>query len=136
VQYKILYKYEFLQAHCVELLKRSRTKFSLPFLDIPTSFYEFWNLNCFLLFKTNRKDLKDTRTAGRKASWASAWRPGPAKEASRMPAQVTRGPHTWQHGGLLAGGPVYPGSTSGAPVWHQEMWRSVGLNREVGRRQG
>jgi hypothetical protein len=39
---ELLYKYEFGQAHCEELTKTSPTKFSLPFLDIPTSFYEFW----------------------------------------------------------------------------------------------
>jgi hypothetical protein len=39
---KILHKCEFCQAHCVELPKMSLTKFSLPFLDIPTSFYGFW----------------------------------------------------------------------------------------------
>jgi hypothetical protein len=38
----ILYKCGFCQAHCVDLTKRSPTKFSFPFLDIPTSFYEFW----------------------------------------------------------------------------------------------
>jgi hypothetical protein len=39
---EILHKYEFGQAHCVDLTKRSSKKFSLPFLDTPTSFYEFW----------------------------------------------------------------------------------------------
>jgi hypothetical protein len=47
VYHKILYKCEFGQAHCVELLKRSPTKFSLPFLDIPISFYEFWKFELF-----------------------------------------------------------------------------------------
>jgi hypothetical protein len=41
----ILHKYEFDQAHFVALTKRSPTKFSLPFLDIPTSFYEFWKFS-------------------------------------------------------------------------------------------
>jgi hypothetical protein len=39
---RILHKCEFDQAHCIDLTKRSSTKFSLPFLDIPISFYEFW----------------------------------------------------------------------------------------------
>jgi hypothetical protein len=43
----MMHKYEFGQAHYVELLKRSPTKFSLPFLDIPTSFYEFWKFELF-----------------------------------------------------------------------------------------
>jgi hypothetical protein len=38
---EILHKYEVGQAHCVDLTKRSSTKFSLPFLNTP-SFYEFW----------------------------------------------------------------------------------------------
>jgi hypothetical protein len=38
----ILHKCEFDQAHYIDLTKRSSTKFCLPFLDIPTSFYEFW----------------------------------------------------------------------------------------------
>jgi hypothetical protein len=44
---KILHKCEFSHAHCVELLKRSPTKFSLPFFNIPTSFYEFWKFELF-----------------------------------------------------------------------------------------
>jgi hypothetical protein len=35
---RILHKCEFGQAHCIDLTKRGLTKFSLPFLDIPTSF--------------------------------------------------------------------------------------------------
>jgi hypothetical protein len=38
---KLLHKYEFGQAHCEELTKRNPIKFSFPFLNIPTSFYEF-----------------------------------------------------------------------------------------------
>jgi hypothetical protein len=38
----ILYKCDFGQPQCVDLTKRSPKKFSLPFLDIPKSFYEFW----------------------------------------------------------------------------------------------
>jgi hypothetical protein len=38
----ILHKCEFDQAHCVDLTKKSPTKFSLLFLDILISFYEFW----------------------------------------------------------------------------------------------
>jgi hypothetical protein len=39
---EILHKYELGEAHCVDLTKWSSTKFSLPFLDTPISFYEFW----------------------------------------------------------------------------------------------
>jgi hypothetical protein len=42
LQNEILHKCEFGQAHCIDLTKRSPTKFILPFLDIPISFYEFW----------------------------------------------------------------------------------------------
>jgi hypothetical protein len=38
---ELLQKYEFGQSHCVDLTKRSQIKFIFPFLDIPTSFYEF-----------------------------------------------------------------------------------------------
>jgi hypothetical protein len=44
---ELLHKYEFGQAHSEELTKRSPTKFSFPFLDIPTSFYEFWKFEMF-----------------------------------------------------------------------------------------
>jgi hypothetical protein len=44
---ELLHKYEFSQAHCVELTKRNPTKFSFLFLDIPTSFYEFWKFELF-----------------------------------------------------------------------------------------
>jgi hypothetical protein len=39
---EILHKSEFGQVHCIDLTSRSPTKFSWPFLDIPTSFYKFW----------------------------------------------------------------------------------------------
>jgi hypothetical protein len=39
---EILHKCEFGQAHCLDLTKRSPIKFSLPFLNIPTSFYKIW----------------------------------------------------------------------------------------------
>jgi hypothetical protein len=39
---EILHKSEFGQVHYIDLSKRSLTKFRLPFLDIHTSFYEFW----------------------------------------------------------------------------------------------
>jgi hypothetical protein len=39
---EILHKCEFGQAHSIDLTKRSPKKFSLPFLDIPTSLYGFW----------------------------------------------------------------------------------------------
>jgi hypothetical protein len=38
---ELLHKYEFGQAHCVDLTKRSPIKFSLKFLGISTVFYEF-----------------------------------------------------------------------------------------------
>jgi hypothetical protein len=38
---KLLHKYEFGQAHCVELTKMSLPKFSLQFLGIFTVSYEF-----------------------------------------------------------------------------------------------
>jgi hypothetical protein len=38
----ILHKCKCGQAHCVDMTKRSPTKFSLPFLHILTSFYKFW----------------------------------------------------------------------------------------------
>jgi hypothetical protein len=44
---KILHKCEFNQAQWVELLKKSPTKFSLSFFDIPTSFYKFWKFELF-----------------------------------------------------------------------------------------
>jgi hypothetical protein len=37
----LMHKYKFSQAHCVELLKKMSTKFSLQFLDILSSFYKF-----------------------------------------------------------------------------------------------
>jgi hypothetical protein len=59
---EILHKYEFGQGHCVDLNRRSPKKFSLPFLDIPTSFYEFWKFECYL----NKKEtvLKTVHSAG------------------------------------------------------------------------
>jgi hypothetical protein len=44
---ELLYKYEFGQAHYQEQTKRTPTKFSFPFFDIPTSFYEFWKFELF-----------------------------------------------------------------------------------------
>jgi hypothetical protein len=48
----LLYKSEFGQAHCIEWFKSINTKFTLPFLNNPTSFYKFlkvctifWDLN-------------------------------------------------------------------------------------------
>jgi hypothetical protein len=37
----LLHKSEFGQAHCIELLIRVHSKFTLSFLDLPTSFYDF-----------------------------------------------------------------------------------------------
>jgi hypothetical protein len=36
------HKSEFGQAHCVEWFNIIHTKFTLPFLDNPTSFYKIW----------------------------------------------------------------------------------------------
>jgi hypothetical protein len=44
---ELLHKYEFGQAHCEYLTKRSLTKFSFVFFDIPTSFCEFWKFELF-----------------------------------------------------------------------------------------
>jgi hypothetical protein len=44
---KILLKCEFDESHWLELLNIIHTKFSLTFLDIPTSFYEFWKFDLF-----------------------------------------------------------------------------------------
>jgi hypothetical protein len=41
---ELLHKHDFGQAHCVDLTKRSPTKFSLQFLGISTVFYEFQKL--------------------------------------------------------------------------------------------
>jgi hypothetical protein len=38
----LLHKSGFGQAHCAWSFKSIHTKFSLHFLDTPTSFYEFW----------------------------------------------------------------------------------------------
>jgi hypothetical protein len=38
---KLLHKWEFDQAHWVEWFKSIHTKFTFPFLDNLTSFYEF-----------------------------------------------------------------------------------------------
>jgi hypothetical protein len=40
-------KYKFGQAQCVKMLKGMPTKFNLQFLDILSSFYEFWKLELF-----------------------------------------------------------------------------------------
>jgi hypothetical protein len=43
----LLHKCKFCQARCVGLLKRITMKFSLPFLDTPSSFYKFWKFELF-----------------------------------------------------------------------------------------
>jgi hypothetical protein len=95
------------QAQCVEFLKRSPTKFSLLFLDIHTSFYEFW---------------KFEREAGRQAGWALTWRLGPAEEAARGPRM-----------GRVSTGPVVAGRRQGAAVKHQwDSWVALGRLRRDG----
>jgi hypothetical protein len=70
---KIVHKCEFCQSHCVELFKRVHTKFILPFLDIPTSFYEFWNLHYFLVIKSFEKRLKiATQCRAESGPWPTA----------------------------------------------------------------
>jgi hypothetical protein len=44
------------QAHYVEWFKSIHTKFSLPFLDIPTSFYEFWKFDTIAGIYLNKKE--------------------------------------------------------------------------------
>jgi hypothetical protein len=89
-------------------------------LDIPTSFYEFWNLKQFLEFKTIKNELKFARpkpphgysprpdglprAVSQKASWATAWQPSPATDAARVlcahmrghQAQAARGAAHWR----------------------------------------
>jgi hypothetical protein len=56
---KILLKSEFGQAHCIGLFKWVNTKFTLQFLDIPSSFYKFWKVELFLGIFLNRKEKKN-----------------------------------------------------------------------------
>jgi hypothetical protein len=74
---KLLYKSEFGQAHCIEWFKNIHTKFNLPFLDIPTSFYEFLEV-CPIFWELNqlKNDLKSPHNAGPKSAC------GPAAEAT------------------------------------------------------
>jgi hypothetical protein len=44
---ELLHKCKFAKAHCVGLLKGVHTKFSLQFLDMPSSFYNFWKFELF-----------------------------------------------------------------------------------------
>jgi hypothetical protein len=55
---KLLHKCEFGQAHCVDLPKRSPTKFSLPFLNIPTIFNEFCKFEIISKIYLNKKKKK------------------------------------------------------------------------------
>jgi hypothetical protein len=48
---ELLHKYEFSQAHCVELTKRNPTKFSFLFWTFLQVSMNFGSLNYFLLFK-------------------------------------------------------------------------------------
>jgi hypothetical protein len=56
---ELLHNYKFGPAHCVELLKRSPTKLSLQFLDLPTSFYRFWKFELFLGILLNQNKTKN-----------------------------------------------------------------------------
>jgi hypothetical protein len=55
---KLLHQSEFGQSHSVELPKSIHTKFSLLFLDIPTSFYEFWKFETISVIYLNKKEKK------------------------------------------------------------------------------
>jgi hypothetical protein len=55
---KLLHKCVFCQAHCVEWFKSIHTKFSLPFLDTPTTFYEFWKFEIISGIYLNKKEKK------------------------------------------------------------------------------
>jgi hypothetical protein len=108
---KLLHKSEFGQAHCVEWFKSIHTNFSLPFLDTPTSFYEFWKFTLFFCeLKQLKNDLKSPdsvgpksacsystwpgglpRVVGRKVGWSTAWRPGPTSEVARASGALRRG---------------------------------------------
>jgi hypothetical protein len=108
---KLLYTCEFCQAHCVELIIRVHTKFTLPFLDIPTSFYEFWNFETISRIYLNKKEKKKFKQCmGRicpeatvhrpgglpcAVGWASAWWPGLATEWPTCHAVARAG--TWWH---------------------------------------
>jgi hypothetical protein len=52
----LLHKSKFSQAHCVELLNRLHTKFTLKFLDLSTSFSRIskFEINFLELFKQKR----------------------------------------------------------------------------------
>jgi hypothetical protein len=53
---KLLHQSEFGGAHYGELPKSIHTKFSLPFLNIPTSFYEFWKFETISRNYLNKKE--------------------------------------------------------------------------------
>jgi hypothetical protein len=76
---ELLNKCEFGQTHYVQPPKRSPTKFSLPFLDIPKSFYKFKILHYFLRIKSIEKQLKKLAAQCRpNLAWGHsppAWRP-------------------------------------------------------------
>jgi hypothetical protein len=70
---KILHKCEFGQAHYVELLKRSPIKFSLPFLDNRTSFYEFWEFETISrIYEIEKRKNENRHWAGVSAQDHSA----------------------------------------------------------------
>jgi hypothetical protein len=57
------------------LFKRVHTKFSLQFLDIPTTFYEFWNFETISGIYLNKKEKKwHKQCMGRIRPMASAFR--------------------------------------------------------------
>jgi hypothetical protein len=88
-------------------------------------------------------------TTGGKASWATAWRPGPAAEAARdaLRALVVRSPraarvcadavtHLTVVQWGLAGGMVLSASTGGVPGWRRAGGVEAGLDLAVARREG
>jgi hypothetical protein len=62
---KLLHQSEFGVAHYVELPKSIHTKFSLPFLNIPTSFYKFWKFETISRNYLNKKEKTIKQCMGR-----------------------------------------------------------------------
>jgi hypothetical protein len=80
---ELLHKYEFGQAHCEELNKKSPIKFSLPFFSIAISFMNFGSFLIFLGLNNSENDFLNSRTV------SGPIRPGATAHGTRRPA--TRG---------------------------------------------
>jgi hypothetical protein len=89
---KILHKCEFCQAHYVRLFKRVHTKFNLPFLDIPTSYYEFWKFEIISVIYLNKKEKrKGLNSAWAEFSpWLRSFGCGGLRSGAHWPAGVAR----------------------------------------------